>query len=1147
MKLHYLNIRRMPGFLQQGLRYTQEHLANAHIHVVIGGNGAGKTTTCKAIRALLWPSLSHSLEPLSLHSVWMEEDQKIEISLEGKHWKCIPHAELQKQLPPPAYASCYTLTIDDLFSSATDQNFAAEIAKQARGGYDLSLVKNHPFFTIGRFKGRSEKQELDLALKSLRLAKEHQKTLKQEEDSLFKIEQEIEAASHSQALLPFLEDALRWKALDELIKALTNQLSHYPSQLEKFKENDREIYQQFHTQKQEYDRRLSKTQSEVAKKQQFLHSLPFSHLDLPSSQTLEHIQSLLEHLKKAQEEKNRVEQALTQANQILHKYLTFAHLPNIPPFTLEEVSHVQQLMQEYEKLSLKRDILQTRLHVLNSHSSPYPLEKLREGIALLNLWGTTPSSPSIFHWITCSMILFLSLFFLFIPLLSNFPWKWALTGSACGLATLLLWIWKPPYSLANQNKIGFQNQYKALNLPLPDKWSAEQVRPILNEVEGHYGKALRYQEDTSLRDELLFYEKNLENQWDQTVSALKQFSFENEQNVSYPVLYECIKSILLTQIEIENSQQQAASYRQNEKRILEELGSFFRFFAQEEPTPHASAWQIFLDIRHQVEQIQACQNHLSHLQEQLNHLKQDRDSLEENIHAFYKRCGCSSEEQFLECLDRFPNYHQLLQTYQHKQIEAEVLKQRLLLHPHLLNLSHAELLNMQQASLLSAKNLEPLIEKKTAIKQALQLAENAYQMENAQMNVLEKQTKFEQSFEEFGLGIAGQFLLDKIESDYQRDSQPEVFSIANEWFSRFTKAHYSLVVPEQTPSGFEFLAYDTKSCESKKLHELSRGTQSQLILAVRLAFNLFIEKEKKPLPYFLDETLSGSDSERFHEIARSLCEIAATGRQIFYFTCREADVYAWEHVISSYGNLRFSRIPLSSMQTLEKMIPLPVKAEIRKPASKETLAEYARSFPISPILPHLGKGHVHVYHLLEEAEELYYLQYLQIHTYGQLKQQMELGKIQGCFGNEKSWKKITSKGSILEHFFDYWHVGRGKAIDAEILTRSGVSDKYLSSLLEIAKQTQYSSSALIEILSAKQDERLKGFRQQSLSKLKEALIEEGYLDTRPPLSPQNFQIQLLQIATPYIQADILSLDETTCFIDKLKESLKLNTSSLVSD
>ncbi|KIA77734.1 hypothetical protein DB43_FU00100 [Parachlamydia acanthamoebae] len=1147
MKLKYLDIRRMPGFLHQGLRYKQEDLAKSNLHVVIGANGVGKTTTCKAIRALLWPSLSH-LEPTSLHSIWITEGEKIELSLEGKHWKCTPaNPELQKQLPPPSYASCYTLTIEDLLSSASDQDFAAEIAKQARGGYDLSHVRNHPFFTIGRFKGKSDKQDLDLALKNLRLAKEQQRSLKQDEESLFTIEKEIEAASHSQSLLPLLEDALRWKELDEGMQALSMQIRGYPAQLEKFRENDQEIYQQLRMQKQEYGLRLNKIEKEMTKEQEVLKGLPFSHLSLPSPQTLENIQALLDQLKEVQDDKNHVKQALTQANQSLSKYRAFIHLSHTDTFTLEELSRAQQWTQDYEVLKQKREIIQTRIHILeNSSTVIYPPETLREGTALLNLWKATRTYSPNQHWVACLFTLLLSLFFLIIPSLSNFPWEWALMGSSCGLMTLFLWLWNHPYDIVKQAKEKVQNQYKALQLPLPHAWSDEDVAHTLNAIESHWGQALRHQEDTGLRQELSFHAESLEKQWDHLCAALELYPMEQER-ISYPILYDSIKNVILLQTSIENHEQKLALHVDEEKTILKKLCAFFHVFTEQELTHHARAWQLFLDVCHQFEQIRTCQSHLSHLQEQFDHLKQDLNVLQENIDALYKRCECTSEEILLECLHLFSAYHQLRQTYQHKQIEAEVLKQRLAQHPNLLNLSHVELQNLKNTSLLMAKGIERWMEKKTAIKQALQFAENAYQLEDAHTQVLEKQAKFERVFEEFGLAIAGQTLLDKIEKDYQRESQPEVFSIANEWFSRFTKAHFSLIIPEQTTNGFEFLAYDTKSCEIKKLHELSRGTQSQLILAVRLAFNLFIEKEKKPLPFFLDETLSGSDTERFYEIARSLCEIAATGRQIFYFTCREADMHAWEQIVKDHKGLTFNRIDLSSMQPLEKIVPSMIPMQTRQPLPEETLVDYAAFFTIPQIIPHLGKGHVHVYHLLEEAEELYYLQHLHIQTYGQLKQQMELGKIQRSFGNEKTWKKIASKGLILEQFFACWNVGRGKAIDAEILTRCGVSDKYLEPILAIADQTHYNSSKLLEILAAKQDERLKGFRLQTLSRLKEVLIEEGYVDTREPLSLESFQIELLQIAGPSIQAGILTPQETIQFINQLGDRIKAYTNFLQSD
>lgn len=113
--------------------------------------------------------------------------------------------------------------------------------------------------------------------------------------------------------------------------------------------------------------------------------------------------------------------------------------------------------------------------------------------------------------------------------------------------------------------------------------------------------------------------------------------------------------------------------------------------------------------------------------------------------------------------------------------------------------------------------------------------------------------------------------------------RPGVVKRASELFQTFT-GRYQLAY-----GGGRFLALDGR--RRLALEELSDGTRVQLLLAVRLAFVELHETVR--LPIFLDEVLANADDDRADAIVQAVLQIAATGRQVFYFTAQADELDRW--------------------------------------------------------------------------------------------------------------------------------------------------------------------------------------------------------------------------------------------------------------
>jgi len=81
------------------------------------------------------------------------------------------------------------------------------------------------------------------------------------------------------------------------------------------------------------------------------------------------------------------------------------------------------------------------------------------------------------------------------------------------------------------------------------------------------------------------------------------------------------------------------------------------------------------------------------------------------------------------------------------------------------------------------------------------------------------------------------------------------------------------------------------SSSQKGIEALSRGTQQQLYLAMRLAY-VSVHHESptvEPLPLIMDEVLINFDPERSRRTAELILEVAGT-EQVFLFTCHPETV-----------------------------------------------------------------------------------------------------------------------------------------------------------------------------------------------------------------------------------------------------------------
>jgi len=328
-----------------------------------------------------------------------------------------------------------------------------------------------------------------------------------------------------------------------------------------------------------------------------------------------------------------------------------------------------------------------------------------------------------------------------------------------------------------------------------------------------------------------------------------------------------------------------------------------------------------------------------------------------------------------------------------------------------------------------------------------------------------------------------------VEAETVSSNQEPVFQRADVLLRRITDGQFELRLDDGT-----FRAYDTGEQRRVDLNNLSSGTRVQVLLAVRVAFVEHREQETAP-PLLLDETLAPFDDQRAETVLDTVIDLAREGRQVFYFTARHDERTRWESRLEEsdveYGLQQLTagdgHNPISEPPTLET----PDTIDVPEPDGEEHW-QYRERLGVPTFDPREGAASAPLWYVTEDPEILYRLRTAGIERWGHLQSLLEVGAIDGLL-SKTSREQIHRHGAALEVFVEAYTVGRGKAVDRDVLEATGaVTDNFIEEVSTVADQVDGDPDALLERVPD-----IHRFGSSKTEKLRECLRDEGYLDPRP--------------------------------------------------
>ena len=331
---------------------------------------------------------------------------------------------------------------------------------------------------------------------------------------------------------------------------------------------------------------------------------------------------------------------------------------------------------------------------------------------------------------------------------------------------------------------------------------------------------------------------------------------------------------------------------EDEKKKITDFEKDLSPFTKEKITP-----QIVHEVIRKLEQEEEKQAQQKAITEKLNEtqhrIKQFETKLERTntrIEELYKAVGVSDEQAFLKHYDEQEKRESLSQ--QLKQ-EKAVIQNRCGIDQFEATIAELESSSrdeIEAAFLESKESLEKLEANISTINKekgmlsselkALLQPDEMYTLQSKQQSLQEKLKEETKSWMATKMAIE---IVNKTKQQYERDKQPEVIKHATRYFKTITDDMYPELRISMSDRDVSVIDQNGKS---KQVHELSRGTREQLLLAIRMGYIEEYERNTEALPVALDDILVNFDEGRAQNTARVLTEFAKT-RQVILFTCHK--------------------------------------------------------------------------------------------------------------------------------------------------------------------------------------------------------------------------------------------------------------------
>lgn len=1111
--INAVTLERAPGFETAG--FTLEDFSPG-VNVVYGANAAGKTTLSEAIRWSLWPEEAPSSATVRTELTYDGESRRIE--LHGGVGEHVRDGAPADPIPVPSLdgGRRYALSLHDMLQEETDDGeFANVIQRESTGGFNIDAVREEFDLADGASpatRGISATKEAEAAIEQVEKLRRDAPDLEAERVRLAQLEEDLAAAAAARERVDLLETAIEYTNAQDDYDQQVAELESFPDELAAF---DGDELDQLDDLDEQIEQQKRHEQEAAMKHREAAEKLAGTELpaDGVTDEVLQTLREYRDELADAEADRDRLERELADAK-AEHDEVQEKIPLDLDDETLHEVdtgdlTELRSFVSKVAEIEGKEQV-ETAIDEWLSDDSlgSSDRETLESGRNALENWLAAPpehdtedqgSRGPVAAAVAAGVLTALSGAVL------------AVTVNPAGAVLTLLGLGLAGYAvLSAKNETGSTDAARATHaetfrqtgLEVPGAWEANAVRARLADLRERLSAITVKEKEAQKRDELhaQFDIDDLKDELETARERLRErFDTEVDDDIELAVTVERVErwqaadeTVAGKQAALQEAKDQVETYREQFCATIEPYATETYSYAVETSAEATAAVdsleQRQRDYEDAMQRLVEVDGSVATAREELERYRSERELL------FTERDLEPGDRDRLAALcDQYSEYEATVDAKHTAETTLENRREDLRDHEVYDETIEErdreglekELTEKQEV----ADQHDDLLQEKTTLEKEIEDAKASTEIADAVQERDEALAALEDTLETDVAEAVTDTLLEFVEAETVTSNQEPVFQRADDLLRRITDGQFELRLDDGT-----FRAYDTGEQRRVDLNDLSSGTRVQVLLAVRVAFVEHREQETAP-PLLLDETLAPFDDQRAETVLETVIDLAREGRQVFYFTARHDERIRWENRLEE-SDVEYSlqqltagdgHDPIAEPPTLETLGAIDVPA----PDGNDHRT-YRERLDVPTFDPRQGAASAPLWYVTEDSEQLYRLRAAGIERWGHLRSLLEVGAVDGVL-SETFREQVRQHGVALEAFVEAYTVGRGKAVDRDVLEATdAVTTKFIDEVSSLADRVDGDPEEILDRLPD-----VPHFRQKKIEKLREYLREEDYLDPRP--------------------------------------------------
>ena len=1123
-----VTIERSPGFETAGFTLGD---FSPGVNVIYGANAAGKTTLAEAIRWSLWPDEAPSAATVQTQLTYDGESQRVE--LHGGVAEHIRDGATSDSIPVPSLdgGRRYALSLHDMLQEGTDDGeFANVIQRESTGGFDIDAVREELDLAGGASpatRGISATQEANDAIDHVEKLRREAPDLEAERSRLNEVEEDLAAADVAKKRVDLLETAIEYTKAQNAYDQQIEELEAFPDELAAFNGDELGQLDRFDEQIQT---QKSQEQAAATKHREAVEKLAGTELpeDGVNNEDLERLRGYQDQLADAKERRDRQERELTEAeaerNEIQEKIPLDLDEETLRELDTDDLTELRWFVETVTEVKGKKQVEAAIDEWLTKDAeNELDRETLESGRDALENWLAAPperadddrsSRGVVVAAVTAGVLTAIS--GVVITLGVNLAGA-VLILLGLGLAGYAALAARGDNATTDTARATHVETFRQTGLERPGVWESDVVRDRLAELRKRLSEIEVGEQEVQKRKELRarFDVDKLEEELETARERLQErFDTEVDDDIKLAVTVNRIErwqvadeAVAGERAALQKAEDQVEKYREQFRTTIEHYTTETYPYEVETATDAKavvdSLEQRRRDFDDATQRLAEVDGSVSEARRDLERYRSERQSL------FTERDLKSGARDRLESLcNQHSEYEAVIESKSAAQTTLQNRRDDLQDHDAYDEAIEEQTLDDLKKELEStretADKYDELLREKTTLEGKIEDVKGSTAIADAVQKRDEALATLNEALETDVAEAVTDTLLEFVEAETVTSNQEPVFQRADDLLRRITDGQFELRLDDGT-----FRAYDTGEQRRVDLNDLSSGTRVQVLLAVRVAFVEHREQETAP-PLLLDETLAPFDDRRAETVLDTVIDLAREGRQVFYFTARHDERARWEMRLEE-SDVEYSLQQLTADYRHDPIAEPPAlktssRADVPAPEGDDHEA-YRERLAVSTFDPRQGAASAPLWYVTEDPEVLYRLRTAGIERWGHLRSLLEVGAIDGLL-SDMPRKQVRRHGAALEVFVEAYTVGRGKAVNRDVLEASGaVSDKFIDEASKLADRVDGDPAAILNGLSNE----VNYFREDKVDDLRNYFREEGFLDPRPTRPDEQIRSTVIDI------------------------------------